>query len=179
LKVSRFAHHSLKIPKATRNHHLPHRPANPPPGDNLALSTPYYTALIPLWHDTLPCTVPSLSQWRTEWLAPEAREVVASIGAWVIGTPKPASTSDLDTLREILNTIQEVIEHHAKVEGYGMGNEALLLLVGLPQPLTPRLEMGAEEWEDWGRECGGWEWVDGEVEGDKGERNEFGGELSC
>jgi hypothetical protein len=59
-----------------------------------------------------------------------------------------------------------------------MGNDALLLLVGLPQPLTPRLEMGAEEWEDWGRECGGWEWVDGEVEGDKGERNDFGGELS-
>lgn len=59
-----------------------------------------------------------------------------------------------------------------------MGTEALLLLVGLPQPLTPRLEMGAEEWEDWGRERGGWEWVDGEVGGAEGERNEFGGELS-
>ncbi len=47
----------------------------------------------------------------------------------------------------------------------------------MPQPLTPRLEMGDEEWEELGRECGGWEWVDGEIEGDGGRRNEFGGKL--
>jgi len=37
--------------------------------------------------------------------------------------------------------------------------------------------MGDEEWEELGRECGGWEWVDGEIEGDGGRRNEFGGKL--
>jgi len=96
----------------------------------------------------------------------------------VIGIRKPTSSSDVDTLRELLNTIREVIEHHTGGKDYAMGNEALLLLVGLPQPLMPRSEMGAEQWEDLGRECGGWEWVDGEAEGDQGQRNEFGGELS-
>lgn len=38
----------------------------------------------------------------------------------------------------------------------------------------PRLEVSAEQWDDLGRECGGWEWVDGEVDGGGGERNEFG-----
>lgn len=47
------------------------------------------------------------------------------------------------------------------------------------QPLNPRLELSAEEWEDLCQECGGWEWIDGEVDGEmgrgKGDRNEFGG----
>jgi hypothetical protein len=41
------------------------------------------------------------------------------------------------------------------------------------QPLSPRLELSEEDWDDIVRECGGWEWVDGEKDG--GERNEFGG----
>lgn len=47
----------------------------------------------------------------------------------------------------------------------------------MPQPLTPRLEMGHEEWEEVGMECGGWEWIDGEIEGGAGSKNEFGGKL--
>lgn len=43
------------------------------------------------------------------------------------------------------------------------------------QPLSPRLEFSDEDWDDLGRECGGWEWVDGEKEGEVGGRNEFGG----
>ena len=51
-----------------------------------------------------------------------------------------------------------------------------MLVVGLPQSKSPSLDIGEEEWEDMCRECGGWEWVDGGVEGGrKGERNEFGG----
>lgn len=37
--------------------------------------------------------------------------------------------------------------------------------------------MGDEEWEEMGRDCGGWEWVDGAIEGEGGRRNEFGGEY--
>lgn len=44
------------------------------------------------------------------------------------------------------------------------------------QPLSPRLELSDEDWDDLGRECGGWEWVDGEKEG--GGKNEFGGTFS-
>jgi hypothetical protein len=48
------------------------------------------------------------------------------------------------------------------------------MVVGMNQPLSPRLELSEEDWDDIGRECGGWEWVDGEKDGG-GERNEFGG----
>lgn len=47
-----------------------------------------------------------------------------------------------------------------------------MLAVGMPQLIAPSLEIGVDEWEDLGRECGGWEWIDGEagaVEG--GSRN--------
>lgn len=64
-------------------------------GDTLHLSTSYYTAAIPLWHDTLPLSASSIAQWRTEWLADEAREVIHSIGAWVVGARKPAWEQDL------------------------------------------------------------------------------------
>lgn len=51
--------------------------------------------------------------------------------------------------------------------------------MGMHQPLNPRLELSAEEWEDLCQECGSWEWIDGEVDGEigrgKGDRNEFGG----
>lgn len=41
------------------------------------------------------------------------------------------------------------------------------------QPLSPRLELSDEAWDDVGRECGGWEWIDGEKQ--SGGRNELGG----
>lgn len=40
----------------------------------------------------------------------------------------------------------------------------------MPQPLRPLLPITPEEWEDLCRECGGWEWIDGEATG----KNEFG-----
>lgn len=47
------------------------------------------------------------------------------------------------------------------------------------QPLNPCLELSTEEWEDLCRECGGWEWINGEVGREmgkgKGDRDEFGG----
>ena len=55
-----------------------------------------------------------------------------------------------------------------------MGNEPLLLCLGLHTSVTPRLEMLVEEWVDFCQESGGWEWIDGEAEGTG--RNEFGGE---
>lgn len=99
-----------------------------------------------------------------------------NIGAWIIGARKPASNADLEILKQLLSTIKEVIEHHSSSNsGSGEDNTALRLVLGLPQPLTPRLALGAEEWDDIGRECGGWEWIDGEMEGGGSEdRNVFG-----
>lgn len=74
------------------------------------------------------------------------------------------------------------MEHHNEGERWGGDGGALLLAVGMRQSVSPSLEMGGEEWEDFCRECGGgWEWIDGEIgEAGKGEterRNEFGGEY--
>ena len=62
--------------------------------------------------------------------------------------------------------ISGVLEHHRE-ESYDVG-EPLMLAVAMPQLVAPGLEMEGGEWEDLGRECGGWEWVDGEVGEEEG-----------
>lgn len=110
--------------------------------------------------------------------------MVQTVGAWVLCFRKPRQNTDLESIRLSLTTIRWVIEHHA---GHAYAtSEPLLLAVGMQQTVSPRLEIESEEWEDVCRECGGWEWIDGEiaeVDGPKGERqseeqrNEFGGRF--
>ena len=51
----------------------------------------------------------------------------------------------------------------------------MLLLVGLREKhISPCSGPANDEWEDLGRESGGWEWIDGDIE-NAHERNEFGG----
>lgn len=77
-----------------------------------------------------------------------------------------------------------MLSHYTKsADNYGTEDAALLLAVSVPSTtITSSVEgkggVGDEELEDFGMECGGWEWVDGGVEGngERGERNKFGGE---
>ena len=62
-------------------------------------------------------------------------------------------------------------------------SEPLLLAVGTQQTISPYLQVTNEEWENLCRDCGSWEWIDGELDGKaesngegKKEKNEFGGE---
>lgn len=62
-------------------------------------------------------------------------------------------------------------------------SEPLLLAVAMQQTTSPILEVSTEEWGDLCMDCGCWEWIDGELDGQnksigegKKERNEFGGE---
>ena len=64
-------------------------------GDSLAISTPYYSAKIPIWHDQIPLSTNAITEWETEWRSDEAGEVVQSIGAWVVAIQKPAKKDDL------------------------------------------------------------------------------------
>ena len=73
------------------------------------------------------------------------------------------------------------MSHHTS-SGYAR-SEPLLLAVGAQQTASPRLELTDEEWDNICIDCGAWEWIDGELDGestsDRGgrkERNEFGGE---
>lgn len=95
---------------------------------------------------------------------------------------KPREKTDLESIRLSLTTLRGVIEHHNR-DAYAT-SEPLLLAVGMQQTISPCLEMDTEGWEDVCRECGGWEWIDGDIaevdqpEGEGGsqtERNEFGG----
>ncbi len=72
--------------------------------------------------------------------------------------------------------ISEVVEHH-RSESYDIG-EPLMLAVGMPQLTAPSLEIGDDEWEDLGRECGGWEWIDGGIGGIEGGREKASKILS-
>ena len=60
-------------------------------GSELPVTTPYYSTNIPIWNDTLAANPAALDDWQDEWSAPEAREVVQSIGAWIVVVRKPAS----------------------------------------------------------------------------------------
>ena len=148
---------------STLNAYVPADTARRPDTETHEISTPYYNASIPIWRDSLPTTPSSISAWKTEWKAPEAGEVVQAVGAWVFCFRKPRIQNDLNTLRTILSTINEVIEHHSQ-SSYST-TKPLLLAVGMQQTITPSLEIETEEWEDLCRECGGWEWIDGTLEG--------------
>ncbi|KAL9603077.1 MAG: hypothetical protein Q9219_001441 [cf. Caloplaca sp. 3 TL-2023] len=143
-------------------------------GSDLRLQTLYYTTTLQLWHDS----IPQPEEWEQEWLAPEAAEVIQSIGAWVVVFQKlqpprgKEGEETIDTIRTALSTIQRVLSHHRETSpNYALvDNEPLLLLVGMPQPLRPQLPVTDDEWEGICLDCGGWEWIDAEAKG----KNEFG-----
>ncbi|OMP83194.1 hypothetical protein BK809_0004575 [Diplodia seriata] len=154
------------------------------------LTTPYYTATIPIWIDE----IAALDAWRADFCGPEAREVVAAVGAWVYVFRKPSPSSPLsldknaeDEREQVLRTmdgIRKVVE-----SGAGLGWDGVCLavavrgraagLVGTSEAVVEGQAAaaaaggdggwGVEEWEDAARERG-FEYVDAEAKG----RNEFG-----
>ncbi|KAL8760192.1 MAG: hypothetical protein Q9199_000214 [Rusavskia elegans] len=153
-------------------------------GSELPLTTPYYSTTIPIWHDTLCSNPAALENWQNEWSAPEAREVIQSLGAWVVVVRKPPSGQldgredggSMNDIRNTLTAIHKVITHHQETASdryTTVDSEPLLLVVGMPQTLRPLREMSNDEWEDLGLDCGGWQWIDSEAKG----KNEFGEKL--
>ncbi|KAL8674995.1 MAG: hypothetical protein Q9168_000589 [Polycauliona sp. 1 TL-2023] len=155
-------------------------------GSEISLTTPYYSSTVPIWHDTIPVDPAPLENWQDEWSAPEAREVIQSLGAWVVVVRKPAAGQPNDEaanderslidIRNTLTAIHKIITHHQEAEETSYtttDNDPLFLLIGMPQPLRPLLQMSNDEWEDLGLDCGGWQWIDSEANG----KNEFGEKL--
>ncbi|KAL6721588.1 hypothetical protein ACLMJK_000692 [Lecanora helva] len=145
------------------------------------IQTPYYSASIPIWSDTLPLAAPAIRKFQDEWSSSEAAEVVQAIGAWMVCFKKPRERTDVEAIQSLLTAINSIIERHDQ-SSYTT-SEPLLLAVGMQQSIVPSLEMNSDEWDNLCRECGGWEWIDGELavggdyqEQDEGQeqRNEFG-----
>ncbi|KAF2276383.1 uncharacterized protein EI97DRAFT_377106 [Westerdykella ornata] len=127
------------------------------------VTTRYYRALLPIWIDE----IPHVEQWRTEFMKPEAKEVVSVLGAWIFCFRKPVKENEVVHVRESLKAIAEVIERAC-----GYTGDAVCLAVAMPQGMTPHLERSTEEWEELCNEHG-FEFVDSEAKG----KNEFGEEM--
>ncbi|OCK93188.1 uncharacterized protein K441DRAFT_566639 [Cenococcum geophilum 1.58] len=124
------------------------------------LETRYYTASLPIWIDE----IPHVSEWREEFVKPEAREVVSVLGAWVYCFRKPVKEEHTDVIKQTLQAIADVVE-----KACGYSSDAVCLAVAMPQSTTPYLEKSFEEWEELCMEFG-FEYVDAEAKG----RNDFG-----
>ena len=89
---------------------------------------------------------------------------------------------DKVTVRNLLATIYEVVTNHTSSRY--VNSEPLLIAMGTQQTVSPSLEVTNEEWEMLCMDCGSWEWIDGELDGNvdlngggRNPRNEFGGEF--
>lgn len=119
--------------------------------------------------------------WQSEFVKPEAKEVVSALGAWIFCFRKPLDEKQLVRLlflqlngtlidsaknatKESIRAIADVIK---KACGYSW--DGTCLAVGMPQGITPHLQLDDEDWEEFCRELG-FEYVDATTKG----KNEFG-----
>ncbi|PBP27977.1 alpha and gamma adaptin binding protein p34 [Diplocarpon rosae] len=126
---------------------------------NYPIKTTYYTATIPVWLDE----IIDPSSWSADFLAPEAREVLTVLGAFVVCFRKPINEEGLQEVKALLEGVSEVVK-----EGCGLMWDGVCLAVAMPQSTTPYLEKSCEEWEEVCQEYG-FEFVDFEKKG----RNEY------
>ena len=131
---------------------------------NFHIKTTYYTAEVPIWLDE----ITSPSTWSAEFLAPEAREVLSVLGAFVVCFRKPVDEAGLEEIRDLLKNVADVVR-----DGCGYSWDGVCLAVGMQQTTTPYLDKSFEEWEDLCQDFG-FEFVDLEAKG----RNEFSGECT-
>jgi len=119
------------------------------------LKTAYYTTTVSIWLDE----ITSPSSWAREFLAPEAKEVLTALGAFVICFRKPVNEAELKDVKDLLEKVGEVVK-----EGCGMTWDGVCLAVAMPQSVTPYLEKSFDEWEELCQESG-FEFVDFESKG--------------
>ncbi|CBX96629.1 hypothetical protein LEMA_P108940.1 [Plenodomus lingam JN3] len=127
---------------------------------NWRLETKYYTATLPIWIDE----IPNIVEWRTEFVKPEAGEVITVLGGWIYCFKKPVQEQELDTIKATMQAIADVIERAC-----GFGGDQVCLAVAMPQSTTPYLDKTGEQWEELAAEYG-FEYVDFEATG----KNDFG-----
>lgn len=127
----------------------------------LPLSTPYYTATLPLWLDL----IDDPADWAATFLTPEAKEVLDALGGLLVIFEIPAKADD-DAAEGLIREVGRVVR-----EGLGGWEwDGVVVAVGL----------GRDPDGEWEERCaeGGMELVvvgGGESEG---ARNEFGGTCS-
>ncbi|POS86850.1 hypothetical protein EPUL_001767 [Erysiphe pulchra] len=122
---------------------------------NWVVETQYYKTVIPIWFDEMT----SASSWSAEFLAPEAREVLQSLGAFIVCFKKPVNKADLEEIENLLYCMAQVVKQTSSLLWSG-----ICLAVAMPQTLTPHLEKNFEDWEFLCRKFG-FEFIDFEMKG--------------
>lgn len=100
-------------------------------------------------------------------MAPEAREVLTVLGAFIVCFRKPVDEAELQAFKILLESVAEVVK-----EGCGYTWDGVCLAVAMPQSTTPYLEKSFDEWEELCQEHG-FEFIDFESKG----RNEYSGKI--
>ncbi|KAI9796861.1 MAG: hypothetical protein M1825_006498, partial [Sarcosagium campestre] len=124
------------------------------------IRTAYYKATIPIWLDE----VANPAEWSSDFLLPEAVEVLRVLGAFVVCFRRPVDEEALQAIKTTLEAVSKVAK--AACDGAWDG---VCLAVAMPQPSTPWLPL---ETDDWDELCSsyGFEYIDSEATG----RNMFG-----
>jgi hypothetical protein len=128
--------------------------------------TPYYTAKVPVWVDELS----DIEAWKSEFLKPEAKEVVDAVGAWVLCFKRQPDGKISEEMEHTMKGVQEVLDTHSD------GSHPLLLAV--VKPVVPHASdksakpASQDEQEDACIEYG-FEYIDYNASG----KNEFGEKL--
>ncbi|RKF64799.1 Uncharacterized protein C19A8.11c [Erysiphe neolycopersici] len=117
---------------------------------NWVVETQYYKTTIPIWLDEMT----SASSWSAEFLAPEAREVLQSLGAFIVCFKKPVKQVDFEEVKNLLKCMAQVVKQCSSLVWGG-----ICLAVAMPQTLTPHLENNFEDWQDLCQEYG-FEFID-------------------
>ena len=79
---------------------------------------------MPIWIDEIADT----AAWRSEFLKPEAKEVVQAVGAWVYCFKAPLNGGISAEIEETMKAIYEVSEEHV-----GFGADLMMLAVAMPR----------------------------------------------
>ena len=105
-----------------------------------------------------------VAEWKTEFLRPEAKEVVEAVGAWLYFFRLPKSGDISPACEKTMRAIQEVTEKHA-----GYAGDTVMLAVGMPASNKRNSETQQEEWDDLSMQYG-FEFVEHAADGS----NQFG-----
>ncbi|KAF2225930.1 hypothetical protein BDZ85DRAFT_73273 [Elsinoe ampelina] len=132
------------------------------------LTTPYYTADIPMWIDE----IVDLDQWKAEFSKPEAREVIEALGGWIYCFNKvpPSSMESRSVIEDEARAGMEAIESVInKACGYNWEGMKLAVAMSAQTAKPASLTSSKEEMEDLCMNHG-FEFIDADATG----KNEFG-----
>jgi hypothetical protein len=120
---------------------------------------------VPIWIDE----IADVEAWKSEFMKPEAKEVVEAVGAWVYCFRTPRDCAQKQAIEETMKAIFEVSEEHMEYTA-----NSLMLAVAMPRSAASVGQPGVEqdEWEDMCLKYG-FEYIDSSARG----VNDFGENL--